>query len=151
MFKLVPILTLPLIFTYVVNYYTYSPNKNISEKKITKISSLNKAIYDVHKNFNLTFDSSTINNLYSKKIIENLDKENIVNLKPKSKKLIYNNDQFKELKFISKSNNSLHFISSEWQNNFSDKKTGVSKCFCARNKVHHLSVVGVTQEIDREW
>jgi len=122
MFRFVPLLALPLIFTYVIDYHAHNKNNKIVEKKISKIFSLNENIYNVQKNFNLTFDSSSINNFYSKKIIKNLEEENIINLKPRPKKLINNNYKFIEFVSLNKLNNSLLFVSPKWKNNLSDKK-----------------------------
>jgi Bax protein len=122
MFRFIPLLTIPLIFTYAFDYYFDNQNNNISEKKITKTYNLNENIYNVHKNFSFTFESATINQIYSKKLIEKSKEENIVNQKPRPKKTISTNYKFIEFISLNKSKNSLYFISSEWKKNFSEKK-----------------------------
>ena len=123
MHKFIPLIILPLIFTFVLDrYLVNNEHDNISEKKISKISTLSEHIFNVHKDFNFKFDSLAINKLYSEKIIENLEEENIVNLKFKSKIEINKNEKLIKLVTLNKLNDSLHFVSSEWKNNFSNKK-----------------------------
>ena len=118
MYKIIPLLVTPLVFTFIFDYYVVNnDHANKAEIDLNNSDYIKENIINVHKNFNLKFNSATINKLYSKKIIEDsqiLNETNIAVLKPKKKYL--------EKKEIFKTNNSLNLISSKWQNSFSSKK-----------------------------
>lgn len=126
MHRFIPLLIIPLIFTFAFDYYVIK-NKNLKivENKYTKNFLLKKNIINVHKDFNLKFNSTMINKFYSEKIIENIenfDDKKIVNLKPKQKIKFLEKNKIINLENITALNNSLYLASSEWQNNFSNKK-----------------------------
>ena len=115
MINFVPLLLIPIIFTLTLDYFTFNKlnyKKDIKEENIT----------DIEKNLNLT-----INQLYSEKKIQDIEENNAVKLKPKSKtKFIEKNKMFDSVDQY-KLNKSYHFVSAEWQNNLSDKKINFIK------------------------
>lgn len=123
MINFIPLLLIPLIFTFTFDYYTFNKanyKKDIEEENIISIQK------------DLKFNSLTINQLYSEKIIQNIEKNNIIKLKPKSKK-----------KFVDKPelDNNYHFVSLEWQSNLSHKKINFIKTIIPliiseNNKIH---------------
>ena len=122
MYRFISILIIPLIFTFAFDHYAINDEKiNIINKKVIKTYNLKDNIVNVHKDFNFKFNSSSINKFYSEKIIQNFDENKIVKLQPKGKIEFINKIERINLTNLSKIN-SLHFISSGWQNNFSDKK-----------------------------
>ena len=120
MHKYIYILIVPIIFTFVFDYYTFD-NNDIIESNLKKKSNLIYGKINVHDNFNFKFKASTINKFYSEKIIQNFDdeNENIVKLIPKVKVEFIKNS---EIININEFKTTLHLVSSKWQNNFSDKK-----------------------------
>ena len=121
MHRFLPLLTIPLVFTFVFDYYAIiDKNADILASNPPKNFILKENVINVHKNFN--FKSSTINNLYSEKVIQSLDEENIVILQPKIKAKFLEKSETINTANITQLNNSLHLISSGWQNSFSNKK-----------------------------
>ena len=121
MHRFLPLLIIPLVFTFVFDYYAIiDKNADILASNPPKNFILKENVIDVHKNFN--FKSSTINNLYSEKVIQSLDEENIVILQPKIKAKFLEKSETINTANITQLNNSLHLISSGWQNSFSNKK-----------------------------
>ena len=121
MHRFLPLLIIPLVFTFVFDYYAIiNKNADILASNPPKNFILKENVIDVHKNFN--FKSSTINNLYSEKVIQSLDEENIVILQPKIKAKFLEKSETINTANITQLNNSLHLISSGWQNSFSNKK-----------------------------
>ena len=115
--RLVSLLIIPIIFTFTFDhYFKIDDNLNIKIK-----DNGNKNI-NVHKNFDLTFNSSTINKFYSEKSIQIYEEEDTVKLKPKTKKNLSNQTQLVNLKILEKTNKSIQFISTDWKNNFTNKK-----------------------------
>jgi len=121
MHRFLPLLIIPLVFTFVFDYYAIiDKNADILASNPPKNFILKENVINVHKNFN--FKSSTINNLYSEKVIQSLDEENIVILQPKIKAKFLEKSETINTANITQLNNSLHLISSGWQNSFSNKK-----------------------------
>ena len=121
MHRFLPLLIIPLVFTFVFDYYAIiNKNADILASNPPKNFILKENVINVHKNFN--FKSSTINNLYSEKVIQSLDEENIVILQPKIKAKFLEKSETINTANITQLNNSLHLISSGWQNSFSNKK-----------------------------
>ena len=121
MHRFLPLLIIPLVFTFVFDYYAIiDKNADILASNPPKNFILKENVIDVHKNFN--FKSSAINNLYSEKVIQSLDEENIVILQPKIKAKFLEKSETINTANITQLNNSLHLISSGWQNSFSNKK-----------------------------
>ena len=121
MHRFLPLLIIPLVFTFVFDYYAIiDKNADILASNPPKNFILKENVINVHKNFN--FKSSTINNLYSEKVIQSLDEENIVILQPKIKAKFLEKSETIDTANITQLNNSLHLISSGWQNSFSNKK-----------------------------
>ena len=125
MHKFVFLLIIPLIFTFIFDHYFIDEKKiNITQKNL-----LNKFDPKIFLNVHDDINPSTINKLYSKKIIQNFDEKKIVKLKPNIIKLKPNIVNLKPEKKIDEINkeehldSNLYFLSSEWQNNFSNKKT----------------------------
>ena len=114
-------LIIPFIFTFVFDsYFSNIKTNQFDSYSITKIKKDN--IIDVHKDFSFNFNSSTINKIYSEKIIQNFHEENIVNLKPKVKINYIERDKIVNLTNSNEKDHSLYLISSDWQSNFSNKK-----------------------------
>ena len=123
MHRFLPLLIISLVFTFVVDYLVIIDKKaDIVVSNASKNFIFKDNVIDVHKNFNFKFNSSTINSLYSEKVIQSFDEENIVILKPKIKVKFLEKSETINTKNISQLNNSLHLISSGWQNGFSKKK-----------------------------
>ena len=121
MHRFLPLLIIPLVFTFVFDYYAIiDKNADILASNPPKNFILKENVINIHKNFN--FKSSTINNLYSEKVIQSLDEENIVILQPKIKAKFLEKSETINTANITQLNNSLHLISSGWQNSFSNKK-----------------------------
>ena len=121
MHRFLPLLIIPLVFTFVFDYYAIiDKNADILASNPPKNFILKENVIDVHKNFN--FKSTAINNLYSEKVIQSLDEENIVILQPKIKAKFLEKSETINTANITQLNNSLHLISSGWQNSFSNKK-----------------------------
>lgn len=119
----ISLLALPIIFSFAFDQYVI----NFDNKKIIRNNELNlkvrkEQIVSVHKNFNINFNSSTINKFYSEKIIQNFDEDRIVKLKPKIKTEFLIKNEIVNLSNKFELNNFLHLISSDWKNNFSNKK-----------------------------
>ena len=126
MHRFIPLLIIPLVFTFIFDHYVINDEKLIIiEKNFTNNFDLKENIINVHKNFYFKFNSSTINKFYSEKIIENIenfDEKNIVMLKQKTKIKFGEKSEIINLVSMIKPNNYLYLISSKWQNNFSNKK-----------------------------
>ena len=121
MHRFLSLLIIPLVFTFVFDYYAIiDKNADILASNPPKNFILKENVINIHKNFN--FKSSTINNLYSEKVIQSLDEENIVILQPKIKAKFLEKSETINTANITQLNNSLHLISSGWQNSFSNKK-----------------------------
>jgi len=119
MHRFLPLLIIPLVFTFIFDYYAIiDKNKDIIASNPIKNSISKDNTIGVNKNFN----SSTVNRLYSEKLIQSVDEENIVILKPKIKTNFLEKNETINTINITRLNNSLHLISSGWQNSFSDKK-----------------------------
>lgn len=119
MHRFLPLLIIPLVFTFIFDYYAIiDKNKDIIASNPIKNSISKDNAIGVNKNFN----SSTVNSLYSEKLIQSVDEENIVILKPKIKTNFLEKSETINTINITRLNNSLHLISSGWQNNFSSKK-----------------------------
>ena len=120
MHRYLPLLFIPIIFTFGFDFYL----SNYENKIINNLNAKKNTI-NVHHNFDHGFNSSIINELYSEKIIQNSDEKNIVKLRPKTK--INFKEKHEEYSAVDFSNindlyNSLHLISLEWKNEFSNKK-----------------------------
>ena len=119
MHRFLPLLIIPLVFTFIFDYYAIiDKNKDIIASNPIKNSISKDNTIGVNKNFN----SSTVNSLYSEKLIQSVDEENIVILKPKIKAKFLEKSETINTLNITQLNNSLHLISSGWQNSFSNKK-----------------------------
>ena len=119
MHRFLPLLIIPLAFTFIFDYYAIiDKNKDIIVSNLIKNSISKDNTIGVNKNFN----SSTVNSLYSEKLIQSVDEENIVILKPKIKAKFLEKSETINTINITQLNNSLHLISSGWQNSFSNKK-----------------------------
>ena len=119
MYRFLPLLIIPLVFTFIFDYYAIiDKNKDIIASNPIKNSISKDNAIGVNKNFN----SSTVNRLYSEKLIQSVDEENIVILKPKIKTNFLEKSETINTINITRLNNSLHLISSGWQNSFSNKK-----------------------------
>ena len=118
MLKFVPLLIIPIIFTFTFDHYFFDQKdtSNIKKDFIKKISSAETIPR------NSTINSSTIIQFYSEKIIQNFEDENIVMLKPKRKKIQLQINKKNLVPKITELDKSLKYISSDWQNNFSNKK-----------------------------
>ena len=136
MHRYIPLL-FPIIFS-IIFYQFFKSDGELSfvEKNIVTNSSFKENIFSIYGFFIITiivcgciygffnteYNSTSINRLYSKKIIETSEEEDTVKLKPKIKKNFNYKSEAINLNNIPGSNNSIELILFNSKNNLSHKK-----------------------------
>ena len=114
MLKNIPLLIIPLIFTFTFDHYFIKDNSldHINPHPLKNIST-------IINNNNLKISPSIINEFYSEKIIQGYEDEKIIKLIPKFKKYVSNkNDKIN----LNNLNENTYLTSLNWEKNFSNKK-----------------------------